>query len=112
MELAPDNKKAWISSAHLVHVEKGNALPPSPEKLLSLSKIYGENYEFMLYKAGYLPKNPLKGPKDWTPKMIRDHYFESLTTSKKRRALTEEEKSSVEKVIENVIMTLTGGPNR
>lgn len=112
MEAAPDNKKAWISSAHLVHVEKGNSLPPSPEKLRSLAKIYGENYEFMLYKAGYLPQNPLKGPEDWTHKMLRDRYFENLTTSKKRRGLTEEEKNSVEKVVENVVMTITGGINR
>ena len=110
-ELFPDDKKAQISPANLVHVEKGNALPPAPEKLRSLAKVYGENYELILYKAGYLDRNPFKESRASDHETLRDRYFDSLAKAKKRRPLSEDEKRSIEKMIENVMMMLPGAKN-
>lgn len=109
IKLFPEDKHAHLSYSHLNKIEKDVSSPPSPAKLRSLAKIYGENYKFMLYKAGYLDENPFSEPKDWNAKTLRDLYFENITRTKSKRPLTEDEKRSVEKVIENVIVTITGG---
>lgn len=108
MKISPDDKRGWMSYAYLVHVEKGNVLPPSTDKLKSLAKIYGENYEFMLYKAGHLPTNPFASTKEAPHEMKRDNYFNSLTNRKKRRSLTEAEKETAERMLDTFITTLTG----
>lgn len=112
IELFPDNKKAQITNGHLVHMEKGNAPIPSPEKLLTLSKIYEENYQFMLFQAGILPTNPFKETESVTHETLRNSYFDSLTTKKKRCSLTTEEKLAAEKMLEAFVMITTRGPSK
>lgn len=104
--LFPNDKHYHISQGHLTQIEREEKPPPFPLKLKALAKVYGENYEMMLYKAGYLDKNPAKEPNQWTADVIRDLYFDQFTESRKKRTLTESEKQSIEKVIENVIDTL------
>ena len=106
-QISPNDKRGWMSYAYLVHVEKGTVLPPSTDKLKSLAKIYGEKYEFMLYKAGHLPTNPFASTKESTHEMKRDDYFNSLTNRNKRRSLTGDEKKTAERMLETFIKTLT-----
>ena len=65
LKLFPNSGHAHVSYSHLNKIEKDISPPPSPAKIRSLAKTYGENYEFMLYKAGYLDRNPFTEPKDW-----------------------------------------------
>jgi len=104
--LYPDDKHYHISQGHLTQIERGEKPPPFPLKLKALAKVYGENYEIMLYKAGYLDKNPATEPNEWSQQTIRDLYFDEFTRIRKKRALTESEKQSLEKIIENVLETL------
>lgn len=106
--LYPDeaDKHYHISQGHLTQIERGEKPPPFPLKLKALAKVYGENYEIMLYKAGYLDKNPATEPNEWSQQTIRDLYFDEFTRMRKKRSLTETEKISIEKVIENVVETL------
>ena len=104
-----DNKHYHISQGHLTQIERGEKPPPFPLKLKALAKVYGENYEIMLYKAGYLDKNPATEPNEWSQQTIRDLYFDEFMRLRKKRGLTEAEKLSLEKVIENVIETLVKG---
>lgn len=105
-KLYPDDKHYHISQGHLTQIERAEKPPPFPLKLKALAKVYGENYEIMLYKAGYLDKNPATEPNEWSQQTIRDLYFDEFARLRKKRTLTETEKLSLEKVLENVIETL------
>ncbi len=108
IKLFPDDKHAHLSHSHLNQIEKDNASPPSPLKLKSLAKIYGENYEFMLYKAGYLERNPLAGPEEWPSDIIRDFYFGHILGIKNWSSLGENEKRSNEKMMKDLMLKITG----
>lgn len=99
--LFPNDSHHQISQGHLTQIERGDKPPPHPLKLKALSQVYGENYEFMLFKAGYLDRNPVTEPQHWGKHIIRDLYFEQLAQSKNRSSLSEEEKKSLEKLIDN-----------
>lgn len=43
-----------VSNAYLSQLENGKIRKPSPNVLLSLSKVYGVAYETLMEKAGYL----------------------------------------------------------
>ncbi len=43
-----------VSNAYLSQLENGRIRKPSPNVLLSLSKVYGVAYETLMEKAGYL----------------------------------------------------------
>lgn len=97
-----------ISAGYLVHIEKGKIIP-SNKKLETLAKIYGEDPQFMLFKAGRNQINPFKiEGMTLTHEALRNRYFDALTNKKKIRSLTEQEKLSIEKIINNIITTITG----
>ena len=99
---------AQISAGYLVHIEKGKIIP-SNKKLETLAKIYGEDPQFMLFKAGRNQINPFKiEGQILTHEALRNNYFDSLTSRKKDRLLTENEKLSIEKIINNIIIIIMG----
>lgn len=100
-ELFPDDKTLHVSSSYLTRVENGKVKKISPDKLKALSQVYGENYNFILFKAGYLDKNPFKNKKDL--QTLRDEYFDALCQAQKWRNLTQDEKLSIEGVIKSTV---------
>lgn len=108
IKLFPDNKHAQVSHSYLTYLEKDKFIPP-PSKIKALALAYSENYEFMLYKAGYLDRNPFKPMEELDANVLWDYCFQSLVSTKKTRPLTEEEKKSLKQMLENMIVTMTGG---
>lgn len=56
----PRNKRRQISFSYLCLIERGQVKEICPLKLKSLAEIYGENYLYLLYLAGYLNEDPYK----------------------------------------------------
>lgn len=101
-QLFPEQKQYQLSHMYLHQLEKGKT-NPSPAKLKALSKVYGESYEFMLYKAGFLERNPISTPKEWNKETVRNVYFETLAQEQGIKVLGDEEKKRLEEVIKNVM---------
>lgn len=107
IEVSPDDRKGQISYSYLVNIEKGKTTA-TPEAILSLSKIYDEPYEFMMYKASYRSTNPFSESKD-NMDTKRNNYLDNLTVLHKTRFLSDEEKRSAEKLLATFIKSVTGG---
>lgn len=108
VKLFPNNKHAQVSHSYLTYLEKDKFIPP-PSRLKALAKAYSENYEFMLYKAGYLDRNPFKPMEELDTDALWDYCFQSVVNAKKTRPLTEEEKKALKQMLTNMIVTMTGG---
>lgn len=91
--LCPNNKAMQISQPYLTGILNGDKPPPSPPKLKALSLATGENYETMLFHAGYLDRDPTASPRTWDKETHLDLFLKSLTDQK----IPEELKQALEK---------------
>ncbi|MGC8595229.1 MAG: hypothetical protein ACP5US_07855 [Candidatus Kryptoniota bacterium] len=68
----PRDKRRQISFSYLCLIERGKVKEICPLKLKTLAEIYGENYLYLLYLAGYLNDDPQE-PKNEIQRIV---YYE------------------------------------
>ena len=86
----PRDKQRQISFPYLSSMERGEVKEFSPLKLKTLAEIYGENYLYLLYLAGILPKHiTVDSPLSELEKFVYDELLESglLRSAAKSKAL-------------------------
>ena len=89
--LYPRNKQRQISFPYLSSMERGVVKEFSPLKLKTLAEIYGENYLYLLYLAGILPRHiTVDSPLSELEKFVYDELLESglLRSAAKSKSLS------------------------
>jgi|GEM_PF-4134139 transcriptional regulator with XRE-family HTH domain len=95
----PRDKRRQISFSYLCLIERGRVKEIFPMKLKSLAEIYGENYTYLLYLAGYLNDNP-KEPKNEIQRIV---YYELAEDKLLKKAVGSKEGLKLNAGIRNAI---------